>query len=35
MWELILRATDLGGVKQAFLDAPQQTARALMSRNWR
>jgi phenylglyoxylate dehydrogenase epsilon subunit len=35
MWELILRATDLSGVKQAFLDAPQQTARALMSRNWR
>jgi phenylglyoxylate dehydrogenase epsilon subunit len=27
MWELILRATDLGGVKQAFLDSPQQTAR--------
>jgi phenylglyoxylate dehydrogenase epsilon subunit len=35
MWELILRASDLGGVKQAFLDSPQQTARALMSRNWR
>lgn len=35
MWELILRATDLGDVKQAFLDSPQQTARALMSRNWR
>ena len=35
MWELILRATDLSGMKQAFLDAPQQTARALMSRNWR
>ena len=35
MWELMLRGIDLGPVRQAFLDAPQQTARALMSRNWR
>lgn len=35
MWELILRATDLGDEKLAFLRSPQQTARALMSRNWR
>ncbi len=35
MWELILRAIDLGDEKLAFLRAPQQTARALMSRNWR
>ena len=35
MWELILRATDLGEEKLAFLRSPQQTARALMSRNWR
>ena len=35
MWELILRATDLGEEKLAFLRSPQQTARALMSKNWR
>lgn len=35
MWELILRGIDLGAEKLAFLRAPQQTARALMSRNWR
>jgi phenylglyoxylate dehydrogenase epsilon subunit len=35
MWELILRATDLGEEKLAFLRAPQDTARALMSKNWR
>jgi phenylglyoxylate dehydrogenase epsilon subunit len=35
MWELILRAIDLGEEKLAFLRSPQQTARALMSRNWR
>jgi phenylglyoxylate dehydrogenase epsilon subunit len=35
MWELMLRGVDLGPVKQSFLDAPQQTARALMSRIWR
>ncbi len=35
MWELILRGIDLGDEKLAFLRAPQQTARALMSKNWR
>jgi len=35
MWELILRRTDLGAVKQAFLDDPQKTARVLMSQTWR
>jgi len=35
MWELILRAIDLGDEKLAFLRAPQDTARALMSKNWR
>ena len=35
MWELILRAIDLGEEKLAFLRSPQDTARALMSRNWR
>lgn len=35
MWQLILRATDLGDEKLAFLRSPQQTARALMSKNWR
>jgi phenylglyoxylate dehydrogenase epsilon subunit len=35
MWELILRATDLGEEKLAFLRSPQDTARALMSKNWR
>jgi len=35
MWELILRAIDLGEDKLAFLRSPQQTARALMSKNWR
>jgi len=35
MWELILRRIDLGSVKQAFLDSPQQTARVIMSRTWR
>jgi phenylglyoxylate dehydrogenase epsilon subunit len=35
MWELILRAIDLGEQKLAFLRSPQDTARALMSKNWR
>jgi len=35
MWELILRAIDLDGDKLAFLRSPQDTARALMSKNWR
>ena len=35
MWELILRGIDLGEEKLAFLRAPQDTARALMSKNWR
>ncbi len=35
MWELILRGIDLGEEKLAFLRSPQQTARALMSKNWR
>jgi phenylglyoxylate dehydrogenase epsilon subunit len=35
MWELILRAIDLGEDKLAFLRSPQDTARALMSKNWR
>ena len=35
MWELILRGIDLGDEKLAFLRSPQDTARALMSRNWR
>ena len=35
MWELILRAIDLGEEKLAFLRSPQDTARALMSRIWR
>ena len=35
MWELILRGIDLGEEKLAFLRSPQDTARALMSRNWR
>ena len=35
MWELILRATDLGEEKPAFLRSPRDTARALMSKNWR
>lgn len=35
MVELIVRRVDLGPVKQAFLDNPRDTARALMSRIWR
>jgi phenylglyoxylate dehydrogenase epsilon subunit len=35
MWELILRSIDLGDEKLAFLRSPQDTARALMSKNWR
>ena len=35
MWELILRGIDLGEEKLAFLRSPQDTARALMSKNWR
>ena len=35
MWQLILRAIDLGEDKLAFLRSPQDTARALMSKNWR
>ncbi len=35
MWELILRRIDLGPVRERFLERPQDTARALMSRLWR
>lgn len=35
MWSLILRKVDLAPVKQRFLNAPQATARALMSKIWR
>ena len=35
MWELILRGIDLGEEKLAFLRAPQNSARALMSKMWR
>jgi len=35
MWELILRRVDLGPVREQFLEQPQDTARALMSRLWR
>jgi len=35
MRQLILRRTDLSPVKQAFLAAPRDTARVLMSRLWR
>ncbi|OGA16836.1 MAG: phenylglyoxylate dehydrogenase [Betaproteobacteria bacterium RIFCSPLOWO2_02_FULL_66_14] len=35
MVELVLRGTDLAPVKQAFLENPRDTARALMSRLWR
>ena len=35
MWKLILRGIDLGEEKLAFLRSPQDTARALMSKNWR
>ncbi len=35
MWQLILRGIDLGEDKLAFLRSPQDTARALMSKNWR
>lgn len=35
MWELILRRTDLGRVRERFLAAPQEAARAVMSRTWR
>jgi phenylglyoxylate dehydrogenase epsilon subunit len=35
MWELILRRTDLGPVRERFLRAPQDAARVLMSRTWR
>ena len=35
MWELVLRGIDLGPVRREFLEAPQQTARVLMSRTWR
>jgi phenylglyoxylate dehydrogenase epsilon subunit len=35
MWELILRRTDLGSVRERFLARPNETARALMSRTWR
>ena len=35
MWELILRGVDLAPVRSRFLEHPQATARALMSRLWR
>jgi phenylglyoxylate dehydrogenase epsilon subunit len=35
MWQLILRGIDLGDEKLAFLRSPQDSARALMSKNWR
>ncbi|HCX32392.1 MAG TPA: FAD-dependent oxidoreductase [Rhodocyclaceae bacterium] len=35
MWELILRRIELGEAKARFLDDPQTTARALMSKRWR
>lgn len=35
MWELILRRIDLGEDKPAFVRAPRETARALMSKHWR
>lgn len=35
MWELILRRTDLGQLRQQLLANPQDTARALMSGIWR
>jgi len=35
MWELIRRRLDLGGLKETFCAAPQQTARIVMSRTWR
>ncbi len=35
MWQLILRRTDLGPVKDEFLARPLETGRALMSRTWR
>jgi phenylglyoxylate dehydrogenase epsilon subunit len=35
MWELILRRIDLGPVRESFIERPNVTARALMSRIWR
>ena len=35
MWELILRRSDLGPVRERFLRSPQDAARVLMSRTWR
>ena len=35
MWQLILRRTDLSGVKDAFLADPMAVGRALMSTTWR
>ncbi len=35
MWQLILRGTDLGPVKEAFLAQPLATGRQLMSATWR
>ncbi|MCX7180074.1 MAG: NAD(P)/FAD-dependent oxidoreductase [Proteobacteria bacterium] len=35
MWELILRRTDLGELRQQLLANPQDTARAIMSGIWR
>ena len=35
MWQLILRRTDLGSVKEAFVARPLETGRALMSKIWR
>ena len=35
MWQLILRKTDLGSVRDAFVAQPLETGRALMSGTWR
>jgi len=35
MWELILRRIDLARVRERFLQAPQEAARAVMSQTWR
>ncbi len=35
MWQLILRRTDLGPLKDAFLARPLETGRVLMSQIWR
>jgi len=35
MWQLILRRTDLGAVRDQFIANPRETARQLMSQLWR